>query len=331
MQAFINAHVHATKSDGPDLVKRFHVNAFPTLIVVDATGAEIDRFLGYRTPEPFLKEIDRILRGEDTLMALKKRAAQAPDDLDAAINLANKTVDSDPGVALTTLDALIAKAHEAKDAAHDSRAWRVKGTALGKEGQIVPAVEAFEHLVAEFPESEAAGQAAVRGQFLFLRLSTSDAPRALTFFEKSAKAARTSTDKVAAEHGLFQVHMIEAGKALARQAKAAADDPQALNETAWAAFEHKLQLGQALAWARAAVESSKRDPAILDTLANLLFATGHGDEAITIEEEAFNATPEGPMKADFAANIAMWTAARDARKASGHEVIPATPLVPAPK
>ena len=68
--------------------------------------------------------------------------------------------------------------------------------------------------------------------------------------------------------------------------QAAADDPMRLNAVAWDAFESRLAMREAVVWARRAVEGSKRDPMILDTLANLLFVQGARDEAIATEKEA---------------------------------------------
>src|SRR5262245_36543926 len=106
MKAFVNAHVNASHEDGREIASNYVVNGFPTLVVVDEKGDEIDRIVGYMPPEPFLKEIGRIQRGEDTLPALTKKAAENPDDLAAALALVTKRASSKPEDALATLEAL---------------------------------------------------------------------------------------------------------------------------------------------------------------------------------------------------------------------------------
>src|SRR5437870_11168040 len=103
MKAFVNVHVNAGEGDGKDVSKRYHVRGLPTLVVLDAKGDEVDRIVGYRKPDAFVGEIDRIQRGEGTLPALKKKAAESPEDFGAAVAYAEKLVDSDPAAASKSL------------------------------------------------------------------------------------------------------------------------------------------------------------------------------------------------------------------------------------
>src|SRR5687767_10944887 len=60
MRAFINVHIDVEEGEGEELAKRFNVHGYPTLVVLDSSGAEVDRIGGYMPPEPFVKEIRRI-------------------------------------------------------------------------------------------------------------------------------------------------------------------------------------------------------------------------------------------------------------------------------
>src|SRR5207253_2916539 len=81
-------------------------------------------------------------------------------------------------------------------------------------------------------------------------------------------------------------------QALERQADLSGDDPAALNNLAWQAFQYRHErtfaklLPKAIEWARKSVKLSGEEADALDTLANLLAATGEIDEAITLEEKA---------------------------------------------
>ncbi len=70
----------------------------------------------------------------------------------------------------------------------------------------------------------------------------------------------------------------------------------------------KVNVKQALGWAKTAAEKSDREPAILDTLANLLWLAGKHDEAIKTEEEAAGKVADPAMKKEFEVNVAKWMA-----------------------
>jgi hypothetical protein len=89
----------------------------------------------------------------------------------------------------------------------------------------------------------------------------------------------------------------------------------ALNAIAWTCFEMKLNLREAVGWARHAVEKSERDAAVLDTLANLLWTVGARQEALEIEKEAAGKS-EGAAKREFDGIAARWTAELEAAKAA---------------
>ncbi len=48
--------------EGRDAAARFQVDGYPTLIFLNAAGAEVGRIPGYMDPGPFLQELDNILK-----------------------------------------------------------------------------------------------------------------------------------------------------------------------------------------------------------------------------------------------------------------------------
>ena len=64
---FISMKIDAEKGEGIDLAKQYGVRGFPTIIFANDKGAEVDRIIGYRPPETFLKELKRIHSGKNTL------------------------------------------------------------------------------------------------------------------------------------------------------------------------------------------------------------------------------------------------------------------------
>ena len=332
MKAFVNVMVDAEKGEGPSIAKRFHVNGFPTLVVVDATGAEVDRIVGYRKPEPFLEEIARILRGEGTLPALRTKAEADPKDLGAALAYAEKLLDSDAAAAVALLEGPAA-ATVAKDASQDAARVLTLARAHEETGAADKALAGYERVAVEFAATDLASEALQRGAQLAQR---KDPDTALAFFGKARAAAPSPKAKAAVDGMTYHLHLALAAKALAARADASSDDAAALNEVAWTVYEMRATMemrrlvAKATTWARRACELSKDEPAHVDTLANLLALAGKLDEAIELERKAAERCDEPAMRAEFERNVAEWTARRDAMKARG--AIPATPLVePAPK
>jgi len=61
LQQLVTVRLNAEK-DGREAAARFNVEGFPTLIFLDAKGAEVGRIPGYMEPGPFLEELQDILR-----------------------------------------------------------------------------------------------------------------------------------------------------------------------------------------------------------------------------------------------------------------------------
>jgi thioredoxin-related protein len=72
-------------------------------------------------------------------------------------------------------------------------------------------------------------------------------------------------------------------------------DPQMLNTFAWAVFENCKDpdcIASAMAWSKRSVdETQSKEPAFLDTYANLLYKLGKKDEAIAMQQKAVDLVP----------------------------------------
>lgn len=84
------ASVEITNSAGRETQQRFGVSNLPFAVVLDSTGGPLDAIDGFKQPEELAQELERILRGEGTLPALRARVEAAPDDLMARYHLAAK-------------------------------------------------------------------------------------------------------------------------------------------------------------------------------------------------------------------------------------------------
>ncbi|MEE8336220.1 MAG: thioredoxin family protein, partial [Candidatus Neomarinimicrobiota bacterium] len=82
--------IDAEKGAGINLARKYNVTGFPTLVIMDNDGREIDRIIGYMPPEPFLKELKRIKNGVETIKALELRVEKNPGQELSISNLAEK-------------------------------------------------------------------------------------------------------------------------------------------------------------------------------------------------------------------------------------------------
>src|SRR5262245_35721860 len=129
MKDMMSIHLEAGQGEAAELTKKFNVHAYPTLVVVDANGEEIDRFIGYRPPEQFNKEIARILSGDNTFQSLRQKVAKAPDDVDAAVALGAKLAAARPDEVTKYFDDLGAKV-KSKDKPTQARVLLERAAAL---------------------------------------------------------------------------------------------------------------------------------------------------------------------------------------------------------
>ncbi len=61
LQSVVTVRLNAEK-DGREEAARFNVEGFPTLVFLNASGAEVGRIPGYMDPSPFLEELQEILK-----------------------------------------------------------------------------------------------------------------------------------------------------------------------------------------------------------------------------------------------------------------------------
>jgi len=81
--AKFNAEIDTT------VAQRYHVSAYPTAVLVDKNGEEIDRIVGYLETDEFLKTLDDYQNGIGTLADLLNRA-QAETDRSLYFEIADK-------------------------------------------------------------------------------------------------------------------------------------------------------------------------------------------------------------------------------------------------
>ncbi|KIG11576.1 putative disulfide-isomerase [Enhygromyxa salina] len=88
----VAVHVDAEKGDGPDIVERYHVQAYPTLLVLEASGIEKGRLVDFIEPDALLTKLDELKSGGNVLAELEAAVEAAPDDTEARYQLGHAYV-----------------------------------------------------------------------------------------------------------------------------------------------------------------------------------------------------------------------------------------------
>jgi len=254
----VPARYDCEKGYGETLAKKYKVLAYPTLMLLDAEGKEIDRHVGYLDPPEFIEVIGNYTRGINTVAFYEKKLAETPNDIELLHTLGQKYTD---GVrvddAVETLEKVMALDPK------DEHGWRAEilynlGEA-GYEGQRYDTSKKyFEKVIDQYPDSDWYESALQRLARVEYKLENAD-------------GAVANMQKYLDRHP---------------------DDPKAMNAFAWFCSQRGIGLDKALPVAQKAADLSGRDPGILDTLAEVYFAMGDFDNAIKVEKEALAKEPD---------------------------------------
>jgi len=72
---FVCIKIDAEKGEGPDLAKKYEVEAYPTMVMIDPNEKEIGRTVGGRQADAFIAEVERVTNPEKTPDKIKARYA----------------------------------------------------------------------------------------------------------------------------------------------------------------------------------------------------------------------------------------------------------------
>ena len=247
---FISLKINAEKGEGPELSRRFGITGFPTMLLVDPTGQEVDRVGGFLAPAAFLTEFKSFVTGK-AFGTYKKRLKKDPNDFEAAVALGRKYETRKDN------DAARALYNQILQAKKSSTDLRVRASAR-------------------------------LSLFAFMESGGTDLEEIRKFFDEHRKTAHVVDHAVVLLRGHMQEQntdkVIEVADYLVEYDEARR--PMILNAYAWYLASQKAHLEKALALAKQAVELSPDDAYILDTLAEVYFQQDKFAEAVTTQEKA---------------------------------------------
>jgi thioredoxin-like negative regulator of GroEL len=308
--------VDAESEDGGlELAERFGVDSYPTFVVVDGAGAEIDRWAGYGSAEGFVERLDAVLADPIPLEARVARFETEPTVEDARRLAEAFRYAGELPRAVGYLEQAVALAPgEAAEFRAEIVSAQLRG--LGDESFTTDDVAAaVADLLAE-PDASASTLARVG-----LRLASgaerhdldgvlaSVLPRALEAVDRE-RAAPTGLedddvtdflDDARARLELATAIHVDRDLDRSVELKRASmptgwrDDAAQLNSFAWWCFEHRTNVEEATELALRGVELAEpgaQRAMILDTAAELCNLGGDCGEALALMERALEDEPD---------------------------------------
>jgi thioredoxin-related protein len=278
-QNFICAKVDMEKGEGIELAKSYEVNAYPTLLFLNAAGEVIHRSLGALDAAKFIELGKTASNPEINLAGLKKKHLQSPADFNIAYSYFFMLSDA-------SLTSELASGLNSWFSQQPASAWMERQNwKLLFDFVENPDNAAFQNMVAnrqEFASRYTADSVNGKARKVYFSDLQNTAYNGDLARWKKDSAAITQLNLKDGQRFIASTTIIQAGDdinlALSRIMKFMKDfgseNPGELNEYAWKMFEaseNKEQLAAAESWAKKGLELSGGDFMIHDTYANLLY------------------------------------------------------------
>ncbi|MBI2892462.1 MAG: thioredoxin family protein [Deltaproteobacteria bacterium] len=261
---FLALRIDGERGEGPEVMRRYHVVGFPTILVLRPDGTEVDRVFGFADGPELARVLRGYREGVGTLATKLAELAEHPDDLALATEVATRSVvRGDWTTARPLVDRVVGADRDngrglaSKVLFHVARYHYLRGNE-----DWLGAIRAFEDLRARYPESEE-----VRG-------------------------------------GAFAIDLAKARHRLGRDAAALAelerhigrgpDDSDRYNTVAFFLYRERWLLERAEGFARVGLVKNPQDASLWDTFAEIVAERGRPAEAVRAEERAHVIDPAAP-------------------------------------
>jgi thiol-disulfide isomerase/thioredoxin len=278
-QHFVALKVDGERGEGPDIMHRYHVVGFPTLLVLRPDGNEVDRVFGFVEGPELAATLRGYREGQGTLAQKMEQLRGHPDDMALAAEVASRAiVRGDWATARPLVDRVVRSDRDNAQGRASSVLFQVaRYHYLRGNEDWAGALRAFEHLRSIYPQSEEAQG----GAFAI------DVAKALH------RMGRDAQGLAALEHYLGH----------------GAGDSERYNTVGFFMFRERWLLPRAEGFCRRGLAVNPADDSLWDTFAEVLGARQKYDEAIAAEERAHQITPSSPY---YTAQIDRFRQMRDA-------------------
>jgi thioredoxin-like negative regulator of GroEL len=256
---FVALRRDGEKDEGEALVARYHVVGYPTVLILDATGAEVDRLMGFLPPRDLLATLQQFRAGRGTLAELEKKLAATPSDEALKLEVATRHALRGEARAVDELNQ-VAKGDLDGKGRRAPAALLTLGKYFYLRGKKDPAAaeRVLRDLDERFPASEEASQVGYN-LGLALHLQNKDS---------------------------------EAREVLDRWIAAAPKDLSRYGSYAWLCYKNGFDRARGIEVAKKGLEVDPKDHGLWDTLAELYAVTGKLVEARDAEKHALAIKPD---------------------------------------
>jgi len=255
---FISLKVDGEKGEGPELLKKFNIPGYPTILLVNQNGEEIDRLVGFDgNKEEWMQTLKDYLEGKNTLQDYLSRLETEGDDVNLNYELAEKYVYRE------------------------------------EEGK---ALKYYQRVVELDPADEMGFQNDSRYQIATLQMRINDNPEPLREFIKNS-SNDDYVERAYLSLARYFRDQRNTPQLIATYEDAIAHFPKnasMMNSYSWDIFRLKLEeyYNRGIEVAQKAVELEPDAAAIWDTLGQLQFEAGNVSEAIKAMQKAADLEPD---------------------------------------
>ena len=292
-QNFVNAKIDMEKGEGIELAKAYNVQAYPSLLYLDAEGKVVHRTVGAIKGKEFIKLGMDAQNPDRNLMGLDKKFNSDPGAYPTAyayISLLNEISSPDKKIAFDSYFAT-----QDKSTWIESNNWRMLYDFVKNPEN--PVFVYFKENRSRFSEKYTVDSVDAKLKEVYFGLVQQAAYDQNNEQWESGKKAISELGIKGGDRFIASTTIVQAGDdpVLANQrivefmTKFGSENPDELNEYAWRVFEsssEKSQLNLAESWAKKGLGLAPSNWMVTDTYANLLFKNGKKAEAETQAQKA---------------------------------------------
>lgn len=247
--------------EGVAIVQRYHVVGYPTLLVLDAKGNEVDRIMGGLGAAELVLRLAHLRDGSDTLARLEKQLERAPTDALRLEVATRQAMRGDPRAVVALRDVVNGDSENRARRAAAALLTLGKYYYLRGARDYAHAESVLLELERRFPKTEEASQAAYARAIALEGLGRHQ--EAMTLLDEWVAHAPKDRDRVAAY--------------------------------AWFCFKEGGDKSRGIEVARRGLEAFPNDDSLWDTLGELYLSMGKTSEA----RAAFARAAELVPKSDY--------------------------------
>ena len=292
-----NDHIKSWYSDAVQIKKDYPISGYPSFLIFTPDGKIAHRLVGYQPAPDFLAALKKALNPDNQYYSLLRKyeaGEKSPEFLKHFIDVANSS--DEPGMAGKVFSDYFSNIKDpyTKDnltlIAENTRSTQDKGFDLFLNNQAkvdgILGKNASQKMLSKVLMSEIGP---MLNKNININLDSIQSIYTTKYptidLSKSVMGIKMNITAYKKDWASYKINAI----AYMDKYGAEAGTPM-LNQIAWTFFEHYTDAGalqKALAWSKKSVEDSQeKDPALLDTYANLLYKSGKKNDAIKWEQKA---------------------------------------------